>query len=104
VTDRETISAAEILTMCLRALPNVTHIGEATRGSLSDILTKDLPNGWTLNLSNEVYLDSERKGWEGKGIPPHTEFMVHAEDTAPGDSEAAARAMISHVLAEARKS
>jgi carboxyl-terminal processing protease len=104
LTDRETISAAEILTMSLRALPNVTHIGEATRGSLSDILTKDLPNGWTLNLSNEVYLDSERKAWEGKGIPPHVDFVVHSEDSAPGDSEAAARAMIDHVLAEARKS
>jgi carboxyl-terminal processing protease len=104
VTDRETISAAEILTMCLRALPNVTHIGEATRGSLSDILTKDLPNGWSLNLSNEVYLDAARKAWEGKGIRPHMDFMVHTEDTAPGDPEAAARAMIDHVLGEARKS
>jgi hypothetical protein len=32
------------------------------------------------------------------------DFVVHSEDSAPGDSEAAARAMIDHVLAEARKS
>lgn len=104
ITDRKTISAAEILTMCLRALPNVIHAGETTQGSLSDELVKQLPNGWVFNLSNEVYLDSEREAWEGKGIPPQIEFMVHDKETAPGDPEEAARGMIGYLLREARKS
>ncbi len=104
VTDRETISAAEILVMCLRALPNVIHIGEATQGSLSDILQKTLPNGWTLNLSNEVYLDSEKEAWEGVGIPPHIEFIVHKADAVQGDHEAAARAVIDFVTRQQSKS
>jgi C-terminal processing protease CtpA/Prc len=54
----------------MRALPNVVHLGEATDGSLSDELWKTLPNGWTLSLSNEIYLDSDGVLWEGRGIQP----------------------------------
>lgn len=71
LTSDVTVSAGEILTMSLRALPNVTHTGEPTRGALSDVLDKQLPNGWTVTLSNEVYKDHEGILWEGKGIDPH---------------------------------
>lgn len=76
VTSTTTVSAGEILTMSLRSLPNVTHIGEPTRGSLSDILDKSLPNGWTVTLSNEIYTDHEGKLWEGPGITPHKSISV----------------------------
>jgi carboxyl-terminal processing protease len=70
LTSDVTVSAAEIFAMAMRALPNVTHVGQPTRGSLSDMLTKPLPNGWAVTLSNEVYLDADGKAWEGRGIPP----------------------------------
>lgn len=70
LTSQYTVSAAEIFTMAMRALPRVTHRGEATRGALSDVLEKDLVNGWTVTLSNEVYLDAEDVLWEGRGVPP----------------------------------
>ncbi len=76
VTSDITVSAAEIFTMSMRALPNVTHVGGTTRGALSDMLWKPLPNGWTLSLSNEVYLDAKRKPWEGAGIPPQVPLEV----------------------------
>lgn len=93
ITSRSTISAAEILVMCLRALPNVVHIGAATRGSLSDVLNKPLANGWSISLSNEVYLDADRKAWEGRGIPPHIAFNVYRDRSAAGSNavEAARR-------------
>lgn len=84
LTSETTVSAAEIFVMAMRALPNVTQIGETTDGSLSDILTKPLPNGWELNLSNEVYLDATGAAWEGKGIPPRVAFDVRRRS---GDSE-----------------
>ena len=86
MTSNVTVSAAEIFTMAMRALPNVTHVGQTTRGSLSDVLTKRLPNGWTVTLSNEVYLDAAGKAWEGLGIPPQTPIQVFAQSepvTAP---------------------
>ena len=98
ITSASTISAAEILVMCLRALPNVTHIGAATRGSLSDILDKRLPNGWELSLSNEVYLDHERTSWEGLGIKPHIAFAVEQPKWGKTKAKAAARRVINYVL------
>ena len=79
LTSNVTVSAAEIFTMAMRALPNVTHVGQTTRGSLSDVLTKRLPNGWTVTLSNEVYLDATGKAWEGLGIPPQTPIQAFAQ-------------------------
>ena len=76
LTSNATVSGGEILTMSLRALPNVTHYGETTRGALSDKLEKPLSNGWTITLSNEEYLDADRKLWEGKGIPPDNPLIV----------------------------
>lgn len=98
ITSRTTISAAEILVMCLRALPNVIHIGAATRGSLSDVLNKPLPNGWSISLSNEVYLDADRKAWEGRGIPPHIAFNVYRDQRATdGDAVEAARRLVAFI-------
>ncbi len=76
LTSDITVSAAEILALAMGALPNVTLIGGATRGSLSDELWKPLPNGWVLSLSNEVYIDADSKSWEGKGIPPDIKLEV----------------------------
>ncbi len=76
MTSNITVSAGEILTTSPRALPNVTHVGEPTRGALSDVLDRTLPNGWELSLSNEVYLDSNGAAWEGRGIQPEWEMSV----------------------------
>ncbi len=76
LTSDFTVSAGEILTLSLRALPNVTHVGEATRGAFSDVLTKYLPNGWEITLSNEVYLDHLGHMWEGQGIRPTIPVQV----------------------------
>lgn len=76
ITSQETLSAAEIFTIAMRALPNVVHVGETTDGSLSDELWKTLPNGWAMSLSNEIYLDAKGELWEGKGILPHIPLAV----------------------------
>jgi len=80
VTSDVTVSAGEMLTMALRTQPNVTHVGEATRGAHSDVLEKRLPNGWRLELSNEVYRDHMGEFWEGRGIPPHVPIQIFNPD------------------------
>ena len=47
-----------------------------TAGILSDILGKPLPNGWSVGLSNEVYLDAEGVSFEGAGVTPDSEVPV----------------------------
>ena len=65
-----TISAGEVLTLALKSLPQTTIIGEPTHGSLSDALLHQLPNGWTLTLSNERYLDPAGQLQEVQGVLP----------------------------------
>jgi hypothetical protein len=48
LTSDITLSAGEVLALYMRALPNVRHVGETTRGAFSDTTNKPLPNGWTL--------------------------------------------------------
>lgn len=92
MTSNITVSAGEILTLALRSLPNVTHVGEPTRGALSDVLDRTLPNGWELSLSNEVYLDSNDTTWEGRGIQPEWKMNVLTDgDQAEGHWEAIQR-------------
>jgi carboxyl-terminal processing protease len=98
LTSNVTVSAAEIFAMAMRALPNVTHAGEPTRGSLSDMLAKRLPNGWGVTLSNEIYLDKDGALWEGKGIAPELPITVFAPDADPAVTHARAlRTLVAHV-------
>lgn len=101
ITSDITVSAAEIFTMSMRALPNVIHVGQTTRGALSDMLWKTLPNGWTLSLSNEVYLDADRKLWEGSGIPPRIPLEVFSKEDVSADYLKAVRAVVD--LAQGKK-
>jgi carboxyl-terminal processing protease len=70
VTDSVTVSAAEVLTLAMRTLPKVVHVGQTTRGAFSDALEKSLPNGWRFSLSNEVYNSAGGEVLEARGIAP----------------------------------
>jgi C-terminal processing protease CtpA/Prc len=52
------------------SLPQVTLIGEQTAGAFSDILIKRLTSDIAFGISNETYLDTQGKNYEGIGIPP----------------------------------
>ncbi len=65
----DTVSAAEIFTLSMAALPQVAIIGEPTAGAFSDILIKRLTSDIAFGISNETYLDVEGNNYEGIGIP-----------------------------------
>lgn len=71
-----TISAAEIFALAMRAHPRATTIGTRTYGVLSDVLSKRLPNGWRVGLSNEIYTAVDGQIYEGRGIPPEVDVEV----------------------------
>lgn len=75
-TSDHTVSAAETFVMGMKALPNVTHVGSATRGAFSDILDKTLPNGWEVGLSNMFYRDVNGINWESRGLQPDIDIPV----------------------------
>ncbi len=73
LTSGYSISAAEIFTMAMRELPQVTVIGQATSGAHSDVLSRNLPNGWEFGFSHQVYKTPDGTVYEGPGIPPDIE-------------------------------
>jgi hypothetical protein len=68
LTSSETASAAEVFTLAMRSLPQVTLVGEATMGIFSDELYRSLPNGWEFSLSNEIYLAPNDELFEMTGV------------------------------------
>ncbi len=66
----ESASATEIMVLSSLSIPNIKLIGSSTEGIFSDVLEKTLPNGWSFELSNEVYLDMQGNNYESIGIPP----------------------------------
>ncbi|HSK40590.1 MAG TPA: S41 family peptidase [Arenibaculum sp.] len=70
LTSDATISAAEVATLALRALPNTRSFGRPTYGALSDPFSYRLPNGWKGTVSNEIYRSVDGQVYEGIGVPP----------------------------------
>lgn len=76
LTSPLTASAAEIFTLYLKDLPNVTIVGENTNGVFSDVLEHVLPNGAQIGLSNEIYSDAQGEVYEAIGVGPSTANQV----------------------------
>lgn len=70
LTSSATVSAAEIAVLAMRELPQVTVIGEATAGALSDAMERQLPNSWAMTLPHQIYAANNGDLFEGTGIPP----------------------------------
>lgn len=70
LTSDVTVSCGEITTLMLRQQPNVTQAGATTRGAFSTPLAKPLPNGWYVELSNEIFADASGAVFEGHGLVP----------------------------------
>ncbi|WP_428229533.1 S41 family peptidase [Flavobacterium sp.] len=86
LTSHNTASAAEIFALGTLSYPEIVRIGSPTAGIFSELLWKELPNGWEFSLSNEVYSDSKNKSYEGIGIPPNYEINYPKEHSAFYDS------------------
>jgi carboxyl-terminal processing protease len=79
LTSERTMSAAETFTLYMMTFPHVTRIGDTTAGAFSST-TKYMPNGWTVNLSNEIIEAANGIVYEGKGIPPQFKVPVFDPD------------------------
>lgn len=65
------VSAGETFAMALLGRKPLVHrIGESTQGVFSDVLTRQLPNGWHFGLPNQIYLTEDGKAFDGSGVPP----------------------------------
>ncbi|MEM1230882.1 MAG: S41 family peptidase [Pseudomonadota bacterium] len=90
-------SATEVFSLAMRALPQVTLVGEPTIGALSDILEKPLPNGWQVELANEVYTDADGLAYEVTGVPPHLEVAAYGYAERQSDQDSALNAALTEL-------
>ena len=93
MNSRETVSAGEVFALALRELAQVRLIGENTNGSLSDMMVRDLPNGWQFTLSHQVYRDPKGDIFEGTGIPPHETYTFDVAGFSEGRDTLLERAL-----------
>jgi C-terminal processing protease CtpA/Prc len=84
LTDRLTISAGERAVMVLKALPNVTQVGDTTNGAFATKLGKELANGWDYSIVSQQleYLDG--RDYEGTGMPPDIVMKNTLEEIQQG--------------------
>lgn len=68
--NKNTQSTAELFTLMMGTLPNVTLIGDTTSGIFADTHISKLPNGWELRMSVRQTNDRNDQSLEGMGIPP----------------------------------
>jgi len=85
LTNDRTVSAADVLALGMSTLPNVTIVGDRTNGSLSDIYSKKLPNGFSVQLSNQRYLSIDKINYEGEGVPVDIEAHTTLQDVEQKD-------------------
>lgn len=76
LTSDVTVSGGELATLALRQNPRVVQMGSTTRGSFSTPLDKRLPNGWLLELSNEVFAAPDGTVFEERGLPAAVELEI----------------------------
>ncbi|MFH2073270.1 MAG: S41 family peptidase [Actinomycetota bacterium] len=88
-----TSGAGEWLALALGEVPGAILVGSPTAGSLSPLLVRELPNGWTLGLSHQRVLDARGVSWEGRGIPVDVVVTEPATDDHDPVIEAALAAL-----------
>jgi len=95
LTAANTASAAEAFTLSMRALSQVTHMGETTQGIFSDSLSFNLTQGFSTSFPFQIYYSTNNVAYETLGIPPH----INAPTTTLSGSSMGAQPAIHQALA-----
>ena len=83
LTNRSVYSAANSFTVLMRALPNVTRVGDHTGGGSGMPMSNSLPNGWSVRYSACPMYDKDKQQTEF-GISPDVNVALSDESTAKG--------------------
>jgi hypothetical protein len=79
LTNRSSYSASSFFTFTMKALPNVTQIGDITGGGGGIPAYTELSNGWVLRVSSTQTIDNKGFNIEN-GIPPNTKIDMSKAD------------------------
>jgi carboxyl-terminal processing protease len=88
LTNRLTISARETFALAMLSLPQVTTVGDTTSGAFSNLINRELPNGWGYSMSIGDWRAADGTSFEGVGIPPQIVIKNKREDVLNGKDNA----------------
>ena len=71
LTNRGDYSSAEDFVLAMRLFPQVTIMGDTTGGASGGPIVRELPNGWTYELSQWIEYTPDKKVFEGIGLAPN---------------------------------
>jgi hypothetical protein len=84
LTNRHCFSSAEGTILMMKALPNVTVIGDTTGGGSANPIALTLPNGWSYRVSRWIQYTAQKTVFEGTGLPPNIPLWISPADSAAG--------------------
>ncbi|MCF8219067.1 MAG: S41 family peptidase [Bacteroidales bacterium] len=79
LADRGAYSASSFMALGVRAISNITLIGDTTGGGLGVPNGGQLPNGWRYRFSITQTFDKEGKNYEA-GVPPEAHALFNWND------------------------
>lgn len=84
LTNRLCFSSTETFILSMMTLPHVKLVGDTTGGGSGNPLIRELPNGWTYWVPRWIEYTSDRKPFEGIGIPPTVPIWISKADSLAG--------------------
>jgi C-terminal processing protease CtpA/Prc len=85
LTTRWTASAGETFTWAMNTQSHVTQMGDTTSGGFSDVISRELPNGWLYFVGVGDYRNADGKSDEGIGVAPVIYKVNTREDIEAGN-------------------
>ncbi len=92
LTNRGSFSATSFFSVIMKALPNVTQIGDTTGGGLGAPTGFELPNGWAYRFSCSQTLTPAGENFEN-GVPPDITVWMNPEHELQGIDDIMERAI-----------
>ncbi len=93
LTNRLTISARETFALAMRTLPQVTSVGDTTAGAFSNLVLREMPNGWGYSMSIGDWRAADGTSYEGIGLPPDIVVQNQRVDVLTGQDKALEKAI-----------
>ena len=75
LTGRNTVSAAELFVMAMKALGKTTVVGDTTAGETGGPFSRELQNGWSYQFPESIEFGLDGREFEGIGLGP--DFVVY---------------------------
>jgi C-terminal processing protease CtpA/Prc len=79
LTTRWTASAGETFTWAMNTQAHVQQMGDTTAGGFSDVISRELPNGWLYFVPVGDYRNANGESEEGRGVAPKI-FMINTKE------------------------